>query len=155
MTSTAAGSAASLRFHPKRDSPEAYRALSALTRAGAADPRIVELVKIRASQLNGCAYCIDLHTAEARADGETERRIYALSAWRESPFFDDRERAALALTDALTEVAQKPVPEKVYAEAARRFPPTELAALAAAIAAINAWNVYTIASGAMPRVVPG
>jgi AhpD family alkylhydroperoxidase len=155
MSSTAPATAASLRFHPKRDNAEAYRALSALTRAGAADPRIVELVKIRASQLNGCSYCIDLHSAEARAAGETERRIWALAAWRESPFFDVRERAALALTEALTLVAQRPVPEEVYAEAARHFPPAELAALAAAIAAIVAWNVYTIASGAMPRVVPG
>jgi AhpD family alkylhydroperoxidase len=155
MTSTAAGSAASLRFHPKRDSPEAYRALAALTRAGGGDVRVGELVKIRASQLNGCAYCIDLHTAEARAAGETERRIYALSAWWEAPFFDDRERAALALTDALTLVAQRPVPEEVYAEAARHFAGPELATLVAGIAAINAWNVYTIASGAMPRVVPG
>jgi AhpD family alkylhydroperoxidase len=99
-----------------------------------------ELVRIRASQLNGCAYCIDMHTKDARAAGETERRIYALAAWRETPFFTDRERAALGLAESVTLMTQTHVPDADFAEAAGQFSETELGALISLIVMINAWN---------------
>jgi AhpD family alkylhydroperoxidase len=104
------------------------------------DPRLRELVRIRASQLNGCAYCIDMHTKDARAIGETEQRIYALPAWRETAFFTQRERAALALTEAVTLVAQRAVSDEQYAEIAEHFSQDEMGALLGLIIAINAWN---------------
>lgn len=139
------------RSDVRHDAPEAYRALAALTRASALDPRIAELVKIRASQINGCAYCVDLHTGLARRAGEDERRLSALVTWRETPFFDDRERAALALTEALLHLPAGPVEEQVYAEAARLFEGPELSHLVVTIAAIGAWNTITIAAGTAPR----
>src|SRR6201981_719333 len=93
------------------------------------DPKLRELVRIRASQLNGCAYCIDMHTKDARAAGETEQRIYALPAWRETPFFTARERAALAFTESVTQLAQTHVPAEAYAEVAAEYRPDEIAAL--------------------------
>src|SRR5205814_6305635 len=90
------------------------------------DHRLRELVRTRASQLNGCAYCIDMHTKDARAGGETEQRLYGLSAWRETPFYTDRERAALAWTDAVTLVSHGPVPDALYQEARRHFSEKEL-----------------------------
>ena len=110
---------------------------------------LLELVKIRASQLNGCAYCIDIHTKDARADGETKQRIYALSAWRETPFFTDRERAALAWAKAVTRVSDG-VPDPIFAEASRYFTEKELVDLTWAIAAINAWNWIAISFRAVP-----
>jgi AhpD family alkylhydroperoxidase len=104
------------------------------------DHRLRELVRIRASQLNGCAYCIDMHTKDARAAGETEQRIYALPAWRETPFFTARERAALAFAESLTLVAQTHVPAADYAEVAAVYRPDEIAALVSLITVINAWN---------------
>jgi AhpD family alkylhydroperoxidase len=104
-------------------------------------------VKIRASQLNGCAYCIDMHTPAARTAGESEARLYALSAWRESPLFTPRERAAFELTDAITRIGDRGVPDAVYEAAAAQFPPRELANLMLAIAAINAWNRIAVSSG--------
>jgi len=101
---------------------------------------LLELVKIRASQINGCAYCIDMHTKDARAMGETEQRIYALSAWHEAPFFTARERAALAWTDSVTRVADTHVPDEVYAEARTQFTEEEIVALTFALVAINGWN---------------
>jgi AhpD family alkylhydroperoxidase len=127
--------------------PHAYAAMIQLERAvrgmGLEEP-LYELVKIRASQVNGCAFCIDMHTKDARAAGETEQRIYALAAWRETPFFSERERAALALTEAITRVTEGHVPDEVWSEAAERFTPEELAALVMAITAINAWNRIAI-----------
>jgi AhpD family alkylhydroperoxidase len=135
-----------------------YGALVHLDRAATAqldgvgfDPRLRELVRIRASQLNGCAYCIDMHTKDARAVGETEQRIYALNAWRETPFFSERERAALALCEEMTNLPTSNVPDEVYEEAARHFEPKELAELIFTITVVNAWNRIAITS----RMVPG
>jgi len=104
------------------------------------DPRLRELVRIRASQLNGCAYCIDMHTKDARAVGESEQRIYALPAWRETAFFTPRERAALAFAEAVTQVAQQPVSDEQYAAVAEHFSEDEMGALLGLLIAINAWN---------------
>lgn len=126
-----------------RLSPDVYRAMLALNnsvRQSGLDPRLQELVKIRASQINGCAFCIDAHTKDARTRGESEQRIYGLSAWREAPFYTARERAALALTEAITLVAEGQVPDDVYAEAAAQFAEAELAGLVWVAVAINAWN---------------
>jgi AhpD family alkylhydroperoxidase len=132
--------------------PESYRAMSALVQTVRDfDPVIAELVKIRASQINGCAYCIDMHTKDARFAGETEQRIYALNAWRETPFFAPRERAALALCEEMTKLATSNVPDDVYEEAAQRFEPNELAQLIWTITIINAWNRIAVTS----RMVPG
>jgi AhpD family alkylhydroperoxidase len=101
---------------------------------------LLELVKIRASQINGCAFCIDMHTKDARGRGETEQRIYALDAWREAPFFSARERAALAWTEAVTLLAETHVPDAVYDEARSQFDTREIVALTFALVAINGWN---------------
>src|SRR5690606_33220973 len=99
-----------------------------------------ELVKIRASQINGCAYCIDMHTKDARIAGETEQRIYALSAWRETPDYSERERAALAWTAALTLISENDVPDDLYETVSRQFSEKEMVGLTMAIIAINGWN---------------
>ena len=112
------------------------------------DVRLRELVRIRASQLNGCAYCIDMHTKDARAAGETEQRIYALAAWRETPFFSSRERAALALTESVTLMPQTHVPDADFAQAAEQFSKDELGALVALIVTINAWNAIGVSTHA-------
>ena len=117
------------------------------------EPRLHELIKTRASQINGCAYCIDMHTHDARAAGETEQRLYALSAWREAPFFTDRERAALALTEAITRIADhQHVSDAVWDEAAAHFSQRELADLVLAIAQINTWNRIAISTGMQPKL---
>ena len=108
-----------------------------------------ELVKIRASQINGCAYCIDMHTKDARVGGETEQRIYALNAWRETPFFTDRERAALAWAEAVTLVS-KGVSDEVYEDARKYFDEQELVNLTWAVAEINVWNRLAISFHAIP-----
>jgi AhpD family alkylhydroperoxidase len=105
---------------------------------------LLHLAFTRASQLNGCAYCIDMHTKDARADGETEQRLYALDAWRETPFFTARERAALAWTEALTNIQQGHAPDEVYEEAHRELGDADLVKLTLAIAYINAWNRIAI-----------
>jgi AhpD family alkylhydroperoxidase len=110
------------------------------------DPRLRELVRIRASQLNGCAYCVDMHTKDARAIGETEQRIYALPVWRETPFFTAGERAALAFTEEVTTLAATHVPEEAYRAAAAEFSQPELAALISLIVTINAWNAIGVAA---------
>ena len=107
--------------------------------------RILDLVKIRASQMNGCAYCIDMHTKDARAAGETEQRIYALDAWRETPFFSDRERAALDWTEAVTRVGDSHVPDEVYERVSREFDEEELVKLTMEVVVINGWNRLSIA----------
>ena len=122
-----------------------------LDRAGV-DARLRELIRIRASQLNGCAYCIDMHTKDARAVGETEQRLYALPAWRETPFFTDRERAALAFTESVTLLAAGHVPAADYDAAAAEFSPDEVAALVSLIVTINAWNAISVSTRAW---VPG
>jgi AhpD family alkylhydroperoxidase len=112
------------------------------------DPLLRELVRIRASQLNGCAYCIDMHTKDARAAGETEQRLYALPAWQETPFFTERERAALAFTETVTLMADSHVPAAAYDAIAARFTPGEIAALLALITTINAWNTIGVTTRA-------
>ena len=111
---------------------------------GKLDRRLFELVKIRASQINGCAYCLDMHTKDARRAGETEQRIYALSAWRETPFFSERERAALEWTEHVTRVADTHVPDEVYERAAAQFDEAELVALTMGVIVINSWNRLSI-----------
>ena len=113
--------------------------LSSEAEAGLERP-LFELVKIRASQINGCAYCIDMHTKDARLAGETEQRIYALNAWRETPFFTDRERAALEWTEAVTRVADTHVPDEIHERVAAQFGEAELVALTFAVVVINGWN---------------
>ena len=139
----------------REEAPELSRAMRALDRAehdfGRLDPVIRELVNIRVSQVNGCAFCIDMHTKDARAAGETEQRIYALSAWRETPFFTQRERAALALAEAITLIADSHVPDEVYAEAEQNFEADELAALIWRATIINALNRTAITT----RMAPG
>jgi AhpD family alkylhydroperoxidase len=116
--------------------------------AAGIDPLLRELVRIRASQLNGCAYCIDMHTKDARAAGETEQRLYALPAWRETPFYTNRERAALALTEDVTLMARDHVPAAAYEAAADVLTPGEIAALLALIITINAWNAIGVTTRA-------
>jgi AhpD family alkylhydroperoxidase len=136
------------RLDYARTSPTLYRAYLALNHAAASsglEASLLELVKTRASQLNGCAYCIDMHTKDARANGESEQRLYLLSAWREAPFYTDRERAALAWTEALTLVSESHVPDDVYEEARRHFSEEELVNLTWAVVVINGWNRVAIA----------
>ena len=134
------------RINLRKEAQAAYRAMAAFDRSVELDAALHELVKIRASQVNGCAYCIDMHTRAARSAGESERRIYALAAWRESPLFTERERAALDLTDSITNIAGSGVPDAVYHHAAAEFAPSELANLILAITAINAWNRIAVST---------
>ena len=131
---------------------EGYAALdrlSSVVHGSGLEASLLELVKVRASQLNGCAYCIDMHTKDARAAGETEQRLYALSAWEETPFFTGRERAALAMTEAVTLLAPtQSVPREVLDEASEHFSPEELTRLLYAIVEINAWNRIAVTTGA-------
>jgi AhpD family alkylhydroperoxidase len=112
------------------------------------DPRLRELVRVRASQLNGCAYCVDMHTKDARAIDETEQRLYGLPVWRETPYFTERERAALAFTEAVTLVATDHVPAAAYDAVAQHFSPDEVGALLGLIVTINAWNAIAVATRA-------
>ncbi|MFF4601990.1 carboxymuconolactone decarboxylase family protein [Streptomyces sp. NPDC001339] len=137
-----------------RLAPEAYKAMIALDAAArkGLDPALVELVKIRASQLNRCAFCLDMHIADARKAGETEQRVYLLSAWEEADgFYTEKERAALALTEAITVLTDGFVPDAVYERAAAHFEDAELAQLIAMITTINAWNRF----GVSTRMTPG
>ncbi len=109
------------------------------------DHTLLNFVYMRAAQINGCAYCIDMHSKDLRAAGETEQRIYLLDAWREAPFYTDRERAALAWTEAVTLVSETHVPDEVYGEARKHFSEAELVNLTLAVIAINAWNRFNIA----------
>ena len=108
------------------------------------DRRLAELVKIRASQINGCAYCLDMHSKDARAIGESEQRLYALNAWRETPFFSDRERAALEWAEAVTLVGETHVPDDVHARVSKEFTEEELVALTLEVVVINAWNRLSV-----------
>ncbi|MDI5903893.1 MULTISPECIES: carboxymuconolactone decarboxylase family protein [Streptomyces] len=151
-------SASISRVALKKSTPDVSAAMGSLHAAAVStahdakvEPELLELIRIRASQINGCAFCLDMHTKDARAAGETEQRIYALNAWRETPFFTGRERAALALTEAVTLVHDGQVPDAVYAEAAEVFDETQIAALIWAATVINAYNRIAIAT----RMVPG
>jgi AhpD family alkylhydroperoxidase len=119
------------------------------------DPLLRELVKIRASQLNGCAYCVDMHSRDASAAGETEQRLRAVAVWAEAPFFTNRERAALAFTESVTRLATTHVPDADYAAIAAEFDPEEVGALLSLIVAINAWNALSVASRSWTPEVQG
>ena len=155
MTTTDTSNEIAVRLDFDTEAVHFSAAMSALDKAATkeldradVDPRLRELLRIRASQLNGCAYCIDMHTKDARAVGETEQRIYALPAWRETPFFTARERAALAFAEAVTLAARDHVPAAAFAEVATEFTPAEIAALVALIVTINAWNAIGVATRA-------
>jgi AhpD family alkylhydroperoxidase len=142
------------RLNYAKSFPEGIHAVQGVEkaiRASGLEHPLLELVKTRASQLNGCAFCLDMHTKDARAAGETEQRLYALSAWRETPFYTPRERAALSWTEALTNIQQGHVPDEVYDEARSEFSEAELMRLTLAITQINTWNRIAIAF----RVEPG
>jgi AhpD family alkylhydroperoxidase len=132
------------RMEIDRAAPPLHRALVTLGKEVELDPRLRELVNVRASIVNGCAYCIDMHTKIARRAGESDQRLHAIAAWHEAPCFDDRERAALALTDAVTLIAGEHVPRNVWEEASAHFPTEELAQLVWASTVINAWNRIAI-----------
>jgi AhpD family alkylhydroperoxidase len=130
--------------------PEGYGSLqtpSDLVKQSGLEPELLELVKMRTSQINGCAYCIDMHSKDARINGEAEQRLYALSAWREAPFFTERERCALGLTEAVTLIAQTETTENVVEDASSVFTPEELTRLLYLIIEINAWNRLAITTG--------
>jgi AhpD family alkylhydroperoxidase len=140
------------RLDYQKAAPEAVRAMYALGKylAGCGlEANLLELVKLRASQINGCAFCLDMHTKDARAAGETEQRLYTLSAWRETPFFSERERAALAWTEAVTRISEG-VSDALFEETRQQFSEKELADLTWAIVAINGWNRIAISTRAVP-----
>ncbi len=141
------------RIDYKTVAPDGLKALSGLesyVRQSTIEKGLQDLVKVRASQLNGCAYCIDMHTKDARAGGETEQRLYALSAWRETPFFSERERAALAWTEAVTLIAEGHVPDEIFQAVRKHFSDKELVDLTFVVAAINAWNRMAISFRSLP-----
>jgi AhpD family alkylhydroperoxidase len=132
---------------------EALQALYGLEQAirkSGLETTLLELVRMRASQLNGCAFCLDMHSRDARAEGETEQCLYGLSAWRETPFYSDRERAALEWTEAVTLVSRDQVPDEVYEKTRQHFGEAEIANLTLAVVAINGWNRIAIAFRAVP-----
>lgn len=142
------------RFDYRRVAPGTYHAMGGLENylhGCGLDVALIHLVKLRASQLNGCGYCIDMHWKDLAATGETAQRMYSLDAWRECPYYSDRERAAIAWTEAVTLIANGHAPDAVYDEARSQFNEKELADLTFAIATINAWNRLAIAA----RTVPG
>ncbi|HWB99074.1 MAG TPA: carboxymuconolactone decarboxylase family protein [Bryobacteraceae bacterium] len=143
------------RLDAQKAAPAAIHAMLALesyvAKSSRLEPSLLELVRFRASQINGCAYCLDMHSKDARAKGESEQRLYALSAWRETPFFTDRERAALDWTEAITRISDGHAPDAVYDEVRARFTEEELVNLTLAIVAINGWNRLAIGF----REVPG
>jgi AhpD family alkylhydroperoxidase len=142
------------RFDYSQSAPGVYEAMDALERylnASGLDENLMHMVRLRASQINGCAYCIDMHWKDLRAIGETEQRLYGLDAWRESPYYTDRERAALIWTESVTLLAEDRVPDAIYDSVQPHFTAKELCDLTLAVAAINAWNRLCIAS----RLAPG
>jgi AhpD family alkylhydroperoxidase len=143
------------RISLPRAARDVYRAIDALDESVDLDPTLRELVRIRASQLNGCSYCVDYHSSDARRAGESERRIWSLTTWRKTPFYDAHERAALALTEAMTLLPGGDVPDDVYADAAAEFSEQELGNLIGAIIAINAWNQVGVATALRPEAEVG
>ena len=142
------------RINYMKVASEGYRAMLGLEKYlhdCGLEPRLIHLMKLRASQINGCAYCLDMHWKDLRAINETEQRLYSLDAWQESPFYTERERAALAWTEAVTRVSEGHVPDEVYEKARAQFSEKELADLTLAVATINAWNRLSIAG----RTTPG
>lgn len=141
------------RLDFKKAAPDVYKAMSALESSASQtslESLLLELVKTRASQINNCAYCLDMHTKDARAQGETEQRLYALQTWRETPFFTERERAALAWTEVLTRISETHVTDELYAIVRVHFTEKELVELSLAIVAINGWNRLAIAFRSVP-----
>ena len=134
-------------------SPEAIKALSALEVAVnqlGLEPSLMELIKLRASQINGCAFCVDMHSSDARKAGETERRLHGVSVWRETPFFTERERAALGWTEALTQLSLTHAPDADYEALKAQFNDKEMVDLTLAISTINAWNRFAVGFRKMP-----
>ena len=143
------------RLNPMKASPDAYKALAqfqAYVDQCGLEPSLMDLVKIRTSQINGCAFCLVMHTNDARKLGESDERMHLLNAWHEAPVFTARERAALGLVDAVTKVAETHVPDDVYETARQHFSEKELVDLTAAIVAINAWNRIAITFRSMPQL---
>jgi AhpD family alkylhydroperoxidase len=142
-----------VRFNYRSANPEAYQTmlkLEGFIKTSGLDAKLYELIKIRASQINGCAFCLDMHTRDLRAMGETEQRIYLLSAWREAPFYTDRERAVLELTEVVTRISEQGVPQDVYERVRAHFDEKEFVTLVMAINTINAWNRIAISTGMFP-----
>ena len=136
-----------MRMNAAEAMPSAMHAMLGLEKAVAdspLEPELLELVRMRASQLNGCAYCMDMNSKDARARGESEQRLYVLPGWRETEFYSDRERAALAWCEALTLLSERGAPDDVYADLEREFEAGEIAALTLAIVAINGWNRISV-----------
>ena len=136
--------------------PAAYKAmagLDAFVRHSALPKPLLDLIRLRASQINGCAYCVDLHSSDLKMDGESDARVFAVAAWQEGPFFTEQERAALALTESMTRLSEggDRVPDDVWAQAVKHFDETDLAALVTAIATINAWNRFGVATRMVPE----
>jgi len=129
---------------------QAMLGLSAVVKGSTLEPALIELVKTRVSQINGCGFCLDMHTKDARAAGESEQRLYLLSAWREAPFYSERERAALAWAEAVTRLEQQHVADEIYEQAHGAFSDQELAVLTLAIVEINGWNRFAISFQAEP-----
>jgi AhpD family alkylhydroperoxidase len=144
------------RVNVAKAAPVAYKAMAALAQTveqSGLEHSLLQLVKMRASQINGCAFCLAMHSADARKAGETEARLYLLNAWRETPVYSERERAALAWTEALTLISEGHAPDEVYEEVRRQFSDEELGNLTMAVVAINGWNRIAISSRLIPQVV--
>jgi AhpD family alkylhydroperoxidase len=133
-----------------KDPLQALYSLEQHVRRSGLETKLLELVRMRASQINGCAYCLDMHSKDARAEGETEQRLYGLSAWRETPYYTDRERAALEWTEAITLISRDQVPDEVYERTRKHFSEAELVNLTLAAVAINSWNRLAISFRAVP-----
>ena len=143
------------RLNPYQVAPDTVKALSALeaqVQASGLEKSLIELVKTRASQINGCAFCINMHTQDARKQGETEQRLYLLNAWRESPVYNDRERAAQAWTEAVTLISETHAPDDVYEQVRAQFSEVETVNLTMLVATINAWNRIAISFRSTPPV---
>src|SRR6516162_1155663 len=150
-----ANNSTQLRLDVRKVSPDLYKAMASLQNyvdASGLERKLLDLVEIRASQINGCAYCIVMHTNDARKHGESDEWMHLLNAWREAPIYSARERAALAWTEAVTKISDRHVPDDVYDEARRHFSEKELVDLTAAVIAINAWNRAAPAFRAKPRL---
>lgn len=142
------------RFDYAKVAPGAYRAMAGLEHylhESGLEESLLHLIKLRASQISGCAYCLDMHWKDLKSIGEPDQRLYELNAWEEAPFYSDRERAALAWTESVTRVAETRVPDEVYESVRKHFSEKEIADLTLAVAAINAWNRLAISA----RTVPG
>lgn len=135
------------RINYEKVAPGAVHAMLAVeqyVRGSGLEPSLLELVRLRASQMNGCAFCVDMHTKDARARGESEQRLYAVAVWEDTPFFTERERAALAWTEAVTDVSRTHIPVEVYEQVRKHFSEKELVDLTMAVIAINGWNRLSV-----------